>query len=257
MYDDDDIYSGDDSDVFESSQSQPDVTIGGKNVPGYLRDALSRYIQENPQISESYTEYRDHSDLTTFVRLYSIFTRPLSPMSTLEQAGALGYAVFSYLNDASEGSLQRIYRAYELELNLIRLHGNASFIDHVYQAIIDSNTELCNPSQMFMQYALSLHEATWHCLRHTADQYREACELAGINPDEKVIEFGIKENADFAFALSEHTTQVLAHYKYGDISQIAKMQEESTRRLFTKFFLPLVTRSHEEIVKLLKENVAF
>lgn len=257
MYDDDDIYSGDDSDVFESSAPQPDVTIGGKNVPGYLRDALTRYIQENPQISESYTEYKDDSDLTTFVRLYSIFTRPLAPVYLPEPTGALGIAIFGYLNDTTEGTIQRIYRVYELELNLIRLHGNASFIDAVYQAIVDSNTELCAPSQMFMQYALSLHEATWHCLRHTSDQYRDACELAGITPDEKVIEFGIKENADFAFALGERTTQVLAHYKYGDISQIAKMQEESTRRLFIKFFLPLVTRSREEIVKLLQENVAF
>ena len=253
MYDDS-IFEDNDDDILKSSSSSESSSRGP--IPGYLRSALERYVQENPQARESFTQFKETSNLFRFMNNYMTFEQMLIKVHPQPSTGPLLRSVITALDEALEGKVQRLYAVYSLEPIFIASHLNLSMISDTYQAIVDANVPIDEPVEQFLEYLTVLSDIYSFTVRDTATKYYVACERAGIEPDTNLIEYGVKKDADFAFSMSSHTTQLLAHYQDGDVSSITTRYESSGRSGFLKFFLPLILSTSDQIVEIPKENVA-
>lgn len=247
MYDES-LFEGDDDDIFQTPQTSSEPSIRG-HVPGYLRDALNRYVKENPHIKESFTTYKDTSHLVQFMDRYTLFETVLVKIGPETATGPLARSIVSVLDTAVEGSVQRRYAAYVLEPVFIGLHLNLMLISEIHQAIIDLDKQITSVALDFVSYLEALAEIYSHSVRYYTTKYMEACQLAGIQPDMKLIQFGLKDEGDFAFATSMHTTQAQSHYIHGDVSSITSMYDISIRKNFVKYFVPLLLLESEAHAK--------
>lgn len=257
--DDESIFEDNDDDVFNSSNKPtPSYSNSGQGgVPGYLRSALERYISENPQIKNSYTSFKEEkSALTEFISVFTLFDGMLIKIPPAKSHGAVTRTLLAVLDEATEGRVQRCYNAFQFEPNLISMHLNLSLVSDVHTALLESGKELTEVTQLAFVYLTNLAEIYSFCIKKMSERYIEACQLANLNPDLGIIEHGIRIESDFAFAMGSRTTQILSHFRYGDVAEVSALYEASTRRSFVKYFVPLLLDYSSDKVEAVKAHVA-
>lgn len=258
-FDDDDIFSGNDDDVF-TSPSKDTNTNYTNSVPGYLRSALERYIKENPKAQESFTRFNSTSSLIKFIKTFELFQDMLVKFNSYPSTGPLLRSVVSVLDKNNDGLIQRHFNALRHEPTLLNLHLNLSLVSSTHQAILDKlsldgKENVDSLVFLIMEHLADLADIYSCCIREISQIYIESCELAGIEPDTKIIEFGLRSEGDMAFVTSLRTTQILSHYEYGDVSAYTSLYEESTRKNFVKYFIPLLFFDESQAAETLTHHI--
>jgi hypothetical protein len=252
-FDPDEIYNQNDDDIFSSPTSSATSSSSSSQrpqLPGYLSAALSRYVKEHPEFLNSFGNFKKETDYSVFIATASIFERILIKIYPKKSQGPLIRSILSVLDEITEGAVQRRFQAYQFEPLLLSLHINLLIINGTHQAILDAPNAPTKLSNQILEHLRTLSEAYVYSINYLSEQYIEACDLANIPYDENLIKFGIKTESDFSFACSIDTSQVLAHYQYGDITDLSNLYEASTREAFIKHFTNIVFFAPSETVEL-------
>lgn len=190
----DDVFSddNDDDDSSSGAEQQPssgahfdqhnDVSTNKGNLPGYLMEALEKYVKEfgygnrNKKIPFSALVISELSNISR--QIYSPH----------HHSNALA-AMWKVLNQATEGQLELEFRKIELEEKIVQYDYLSTLINRIYAEIeehIDEAgfEETTRLGRMLMVYfdLLNYHH------QYFLDEYLEFCQVNTFEPDENVIE---------------------------------------------------------------------
>jgi len=257
-YDDDDIFKKNDDDILQTSSFSSSERVRGLNVPGYLRDALERYIKDNPGFGNSFKQFQNNEfkNIYKVIDLFSSVQKMLIKFAPDTSYGPLARALTHVLDSAYEGAIQRTYKAIVIESDLIALHMNLNFLSSTQEAIINSGQELHEAGEIFYQFLLTSIELTIFCIKQKAIDYVSACETSNLKPDTNIIEYGFRKEADFPFDVGTKAYTIGYHYIYGDVRDVSVNYEASIRNNFIKYFVPMLYKDEAKAYESISANIA-
>jgi len=240
MYDDDALFDDTQDDEILNSKSSGSKQSFGRNrmltpdnVPGYLRDALLRFIGEFSEETDGYRGYT--TDVSEFVSVFSSFDRTLLRTDRLSQKDTALRALVSVLDEQYEGLIQRRFKAFECEAQIQSMHSNLFIIATLHDFMLNSDRTPTTLSNGFLSQLGVMAEMIQFSIADLSNKYAEACEMSGLQPDEHLIQFGVKDEADFAYALGHSSPNIRDHYKYGNVDPIVTIMNSTLVKLLEGF----------------------
>jgi hypothetical protein len=239
MYDEEEIFGSNDDDILAkpapSSGHTQSIPLG-KGIPGYLASALQRFVDENPDIVNQAYGRDGGRTVPVPVSLYNELSSILTDITDKNLRMPSFRAVLQILDTMTEGHLQRLTAAYELERMLLAMHECVYTINNLYMYIMGSDKTPTTDSVQFTNYLAIYLEIAMFSIEDIKARYENACSFAGIEPNTQLAEFGICEFADFAFAQGFNSFyNVKSHHVMGDTTALLAIVQKLGDLLSSSF----------------------
>lgn len=227
-FDEDEIFGSNDDDIIgaKPDHNHPNVRahvipISGKGIPGYLAQALTRYVQEHPE-SGLGSSFQDDQRGSRIVPLHVTLFNELSVVTSEIYDKSMRMpsyrAVLHVLNTMTEGHLQRVTAVFEMERSILAMHECIFTMNTLYMQLTGSQRTPTTESVPLMNIVAVYLEIAMFCLEDLKQRYQTACDYAGMEPNKSLMDFGMVEFADFPFAHSFSSFHnVQSHFIMGDI----------------------------------------
>lgn len=201
----------------EASSKKPDF-LANANIPSYLKDAISRYAEENPQfLSALYSQGRKIPEST---QNFANLSETLSTVFLQSNSHTVIRAAIDILDEMTDGAVSRRARVYDFERAIQALHINLWMANEIYVHASNVERRPTVDSVEFMNYLTTFIDISSFCLQDMIDSYMTSCEYAGVQPSQEVIDNGTLPYIDssyvslIGFPLAKH------HFLYGDVSNL-------------------------------------
>jgi hypothetical protein len=248
-YDDDDVFDISKPSPSFSSDSEPHASksnspFNNPNIPVYLKDALSRYVQENPELLSAL--YDQGRAVPKYTQTFATLSETLSSVFLQNQESAPIRAAIDILDEITDGAVSRRSRVYDFERAIQALYINLWLCNDLFAYLKNNDRTPTTDFVEFMNYLATFIDITKFSIEDMCDQYISACELASVTPSQELIETGSLQYADSSYLCLVGFPAYKHHFLYGDVSAVHEIGHTFVEDM-SKAFSTLVYTG-EEIV---------
>lgn len=217
-YDDDEILSSDDSDILGQKAKTSKYSVQSN---GPFREILQEFINHNPNLLESM--YTTHGigllvplSIRFFKEVTGIFANVFSDIGT----GSYERALIEVLDGMTNGQVTKQAHAFKFEKLLINIHHVINISNQIHLNISQSDRSPTKDSVALLNYLTSYLKITIYIRSKIIEQYYIACSEANVIPDQLVIDYGIKDSVNEAYATTDYTYAYRNHYSLGNVEDL-------------------------------------
>lgn len=229
LYDDDNLYdAGADDDILKRDKSKSNYKLPqhiSGHMPGYLQEALERFVQEHPDMGDEL--YSHALVVPRSVHLFMDLTSNVAKTATTGKGSAPFRALIDIMDEMTEGEVTRRTKLYDLERLLTTQMLNLYATNKLHQAIYHSNVIPTPSSGEFMLYLSRLIDIQMFCIDELKAEYVGVCEMQGKEPNPTLLEDGYIEFADLGLASTLPLPTYKYHHEHGDVTRVRDSYESA------------------------------
>jgi hypothetical protein len=221
-YDDDELFSSDDSDILGSNKTRSSKYSMRGDSP--FKDILEEFVNQNPNVLESmYTNSGVGFQVPLSIKLFKDITRIFSSrFSTMGSGHSSSYdrAAIQLLDEMTGGQVTQRALIFESEKFIVCAHDVINTANQMYMILSECGLPHTGNSLSFMGHLGFYLKIMLYTRSKMIEEYNVACAQAGILPNQSVIDFGVIEFADRAYMAADGNPVYNSHYSFGDVKEI-------------------------------------